>query len=590
MKFIARSREPRDRSRGQVLVLFAGAALVLFAMMAVVIDVSWLWVNTLKVQRAADAAALAGVVWLPGDKTTAGSTARMEAAKNGYTDLSGGVTITAVPATSNNRRLNVSVSAPVGTFFMKAIGISQVTVTRDAHAEFVLPVPMGSPENYYGVFGLVRGLTTTAGTASAPGAQTNLPDANLKGPLTACVSGAANCFQADGSALNPRGFWATMNTEGAENVNGDAHQPYYDTRTGKVSPPCATDSTRACYDPLNYYNYAIEMPPGSTNGSVYIYDPVFCAVANNKGTGDRWFSGTAGVSTVFELYNTNNQIYNNNVPPQTLLATSQTAGALGTALFNRISASDTTMGGPALGSGMSQCRTLTTGSYSDSRDYHNKWWRLYSGLTGGAEGTIYRLHTTTTEPAFPAQQKGTDGESSFAVYAAATGGTPRVYGLGAMQMFTPLSASGGTTASEFYLAQIDREHAGKSVEIMLWDPGDTNPLSAYVQIERPSTTTGVWTPATDMSYTAIKGTNDSDAVNCNVTTPIGPVSQITTATPTSKFNGCWVTINVPIPSGYTAPQDGWWKIKYTMNGTGTSNDVTTWKVAIRGNPVHLTLP
>ena len=30
--------------------------------------------------------------------------------------------------------------------------------------------------------------------------------------------------------------------------------------------------------------------------------------------------------------------------------------------------------------------------------------------------------------------------------------------------------------------------------------------------------------------------------------------------------------------------DGWWKIKYTVNG---ANDTTTWAVSIRGNPVHL---
>jgi hypothetical protein len=59
-----------------------------------------------------------------------------------------------------------------------------------------------------------------------------------------------------------------------------------------------------------------------------------------------------------------------------------------------------------------------------------------------------------------------------------------------------------------------------------------------------------------------------------------------------------VTIEIPIPISYTAPtppgetEPGWWKIQYTMAGasTDTSLDVTTWQVAIRGNPVHLVLP
>ena len=70
----------------------------------------------------------------------------------------------------------------------------------------------------------------------------------------------------------------------------------------------------------------------------------------------------------------------------------------------------------------------------------------------------------------------------------------------------------------------------------------------------------------------------------------GRPSPIVTANPNSKFNGCWLTIDVPIPPGYSAPQSGWWKIKYTMTGSGTSNDVTTWKVGIKGNPVHLITP
>ncbi len=36
-------------------------------LLAVVLDVSWYWANTLRVQRAADAAALAGAVYLPDD-------------------------------------------------------------------------------------------------------------------------------------------------------------------------------------------------------------------------------------------------------------------------------------------------------------------------------------------------------------------------------------------------------------------------------------------------------------------------------------------------------------------------------------------
>ena len=55
-------------------------------------------------------------------------------------------------------------SGPVNTFFARVLGINSFAASRSSKAEYVLPVPMGSPENYYGVFGELRhpggGITT----------------------------------------------------------------------------------------------------------------------------------------------------------------------------------------------------------------------------------------------------------------------------------------------------------------------------------------------------------------------------------------------------------------------------------------------
>ena len=756
----------RSASRGQVVVIFAGAMLLFAMLAAAVVDLSWYWTNNLRMQRAADAAALAGVVWLPGDPAQAYATAQAEAVKNGYTNGVGGFTVTPSVDPSNDRRLLVQISGPVGTYFARIAGLTQINASRNAKADYVLPVPMGSPENYYGVFGLTRGLTTTGtttttttnttyvtrdtgwlvpttaisgtwtpssgtlinsinsnnnvyATAAATNAEhqfggfgftsggtppisnpaanqsvtieglevrlsdtflsgscanspirvdltwnngttwttklatpnlgttsstdytipasngatttsawgpavlhswdradftdanfrtrltwtkgcatagriarvdllevrvsyrlyttttttttvtttTPIPDANLQGPGSACAFGVANCFNADGAALNPRGFWATMNTQGAANVNGDAFQAFYDTTGGATNP---------AYDATDYYNYAIEMPAGATNGSIYVYDPVFCETANNKGTGDRWFSGSNAVSSFYEVYDTQNTLYDNGDDGAALASSND--------LFRNIAAADTTMGG----SGGSECLKSTDAAYGDGRDYHNNWYLLYSGMSGGATGHVYRIHTTSTDPANVNAQKSVNGENSFALYASATGGTPKLYGLGAMQAFTPLSAAGSAVSSEFYLAQIASQYAGKTVEISLWDPGDTSPLSASLEILRP--TSGGWTPTT-LNYTAAQGTTNSGAAACNALTGTGVSSiQTNVGNTTGTFNGCWLTIRVTVPAGYVADQNGWWKIRYTMNGNGTSNDVTTWTVRILGNPVHLVLP
>src|SRR6202142_1419422 len=109
---------PRSRrQRGQVLAIFAAATILFIGILPIVIDVSWYWANSLRVQRAADAAALAGVVWLPGNVSNAQQAAYNEATKDGYTAGSG-VAITAqedsVAVTGGNPdQLDVSVTAPV---------------------------------------------------------------------------------------------------------------------------------------------------------------------------------------------------------------------------------------------------------------------------------------------------------------------------------------------------------------------------------------------------------------------------------------------------------------------------------------------
>ena len=53
-------------------------------------DLAWFYLNASRVQRAADAGALAGVVWLPGATGTANTTAQAVTQQNGYDNLDAG--------------------------------------------------------------------------------------------------------------------------------------------------------------------------------------------------------------------------------------------------------------------------------------------------------------------------------------------------------------------------------------------------------------------------------------------------------------------------------------------------------------------
>jgi hypothetical protein len=131
--------------------------------------------------------------------------------------------------------------------------------------------------------------------------------------------------------------------------------------------------------------------------------------------------------------------------------------------------------------------------------------------------------------------------------------------------------------------------------IELWDPGDTGSLSASLQILAPNASN--YAP-TAFSYSAVQGTSSGAASNCNSNSGTNVTAVTTNTGGSSLFNGCWLTISIVVPSNYTAPlptsdtiatEGGWWKIRYTMGGSTSnySTDMTTWQVAIRGNPVHL---
>jgi hypothetical protein len=249
------------------------------------------------------------------------------------------------------------------------------------------------------------------------------------------------------------------------------------------------------------------------------------------------------------------------------------------------------MGGGTTGS---QCRQSATPD-GTAADYHDSWYLLNPGnpMSGGPTGKTYRVHTTGTDPVNA--QQSADGEQSFSIFA--TGSVlPKVYGIGAMQMFTPLEADSSTPykVSSFYLAQIDPIHAGRTLELHLWDPGDTRPLIADLAFMIPTSTGWTATPFQYAANVGTSGTGPNTACNTNTGAPGTMAVRTNNGNTAGNFNGCWMTIDIPIPPSYTGAQQGWWQIQYTMHnsgiGLGTSSDVTTWTAEIQGNPVHLVAP
>jgi putative Flp pilus-assembly TadE/G-like protein len=125
-------------ARGQVMVLICLAILTIMGLIGLVADVGSMQARKQEMQTAADSAALAAAQETNyGDSTAAG---QADAASNGFTNGKNGVTVTINNPPKNGPNTGVSgyfeaiVSQPMSTYFLRALGITTITVSARAVA------------------------------------------------------------------------------------------------------------------------------------------------------------------------------------------------------------------------------------------------------------------------------------------------------------------------------------------------------------------------------------------------------------------------------------------------------------------------
>ena len=259
--------------RGVALLWVAGMLVALLGVSAFAVDLGWLYLNTSRLQKAADAGALAGVVNLPASPTQADVDAQAAASANQF-PIGNPATNTFSSAILIDNKYEVTLGTTIGTFFLKVLGINTFNISRQATAQYVQPVPMGSPANCFGV-----GDTSVLASGRFPSGQA---------PTTA----TGIC---DDYAQN---FWAAVNGQQTARVQGD---PYMTA--------CITSSGGSCsganpeYDRNNHYFYGIDIPAGKTFLDVWLYDAGFYARSNFAETGDSnlGLSTSGGANMVFTL-------------------------------------------------------------------------------------------------------------------------------------------------------------------------------------------------------------------------------------------------------------------------------------------------
>jgi Flp pilus assembly protein TadG len=121
-------------SRGQMLVIVALIIPVLLGAIALGTDVTVFYFNWMQLQKAADAAALAGANYLPDSPSTAQSTAIAYAKSNGIK----AVEIIATTVAGDDLSISVTLQRTVPYYFARALGMTagQVTTSASASPQF----------------------------------------------------------------------------------------------------------------------------------------------------------------------------------------------------------------------------------------------------------------------------------------------------------------------------------------------------------------------------------------------------------------------------------------------------------------------
>jgi hypothetical protein len=476
--------EESDSEHGAALIWVAGSLVMLMAFSALAVDLAWIYLNASRVQNAADAAALAGVINLPSFPGLAQSDAEDGAAANGFAvggGLNGANTVTASPQSDNS--LEVTVRTEVPTYFLKVIGFADFGITRTSTAEYIKPVALGSPDNQFG-----------------------------------------------GSSQD---FWAAINGRYTDRHQGD---PYATSCIDdNTTTACASGSSNPWYRPGGYY-YAVEVSAGATDLQVQFYDPGHYLL-NGGGSGG---SETGDTSWIWP-------------PPPNR----------GVSVQARLYEPDTTPGNPT-DNAVLACSPKTWGTYEApysaadrAAGGYERWVNLCGGSIANPLPGLYVLQLPS--PLW-------EGSTKFGMRATTGGGpAPRLYGINDMSIHVNRAAG----APRPWLAEIIPDHAGKTLEVDIWDIGESDTMT--LRILDPDDN------LVDCTWSATNGQSDSTLGGCTIN--VGG----------RRFNAEWLYLTIPIPDAYTCDPtlqyDCWWKVD--ISNMSNPTDRTTWTARVIGNPVHL---
>lgn len=570
-------RVQNDES-GLALVWMSLFLMVLIGFAALAVDIGHGYQVAQRAQNAADAAALAGTIYLPGDLPTAQGTAMSVAASNGFTNGSNGVTVTAVRSTAVSQ-LQVTVTQDVKTWFAKAIGFSTMHVSRKAVADYRPPVSMGSPSNQYG----------------------DDPD-----------SGGGF-----GSITYPN-FWGNIAGPSSPKANGDAYQAGGSCAAADscsqapADVSCGYAGTNTDYA-CDGYIYTVHLTSAVPSLTLQAFDPGFVAVGDTCGANDDgsnlkgadalakaqiqgWPVGVADNLAARYLYVADSS--KSNDPGYRYCTGDHNFGDPNITTTYTVLGPAAIPGDPTSAPTTPICTKSYPGYDADLAKgliaptpamqvtvngvltpeylghYFRQWDNLCPSTVNAKAGDYFiQVRTNLTTNGQPTQIG--NGHNRFALRA--TGGSNiGIYGNGKMGIYANI---GGGALTQFYLARLLPGDAGHTLTLSLFDIGDGG---------SNGTLTIVPPPDSNVSTGALTGCTMQLGISSTYQPVNGSGCQVTGVN-TTDYGGKWLTVEVPIPSNYTCDVSNanncWFRIQYQFDGF--LNDTTSWTASLGGDPVRI---
>lgn len=579
-------------------------ALMMIALLMVVafaVDIARWYMVGERLQRTVDAAALAGVPYLPAYTTQADGTARANLKLNGLTQAEANAAIV-TPDTANNKpsRLVVTASTEVPNIFAVVLGFTSQTVTRTATADYAADASMGSPCNVMG-----NEPPDAAGVRVSSAACPPSPNfwENIAGPQApkrngdryatrGCTSPDSNCD----SGSNIDYYGGTTSAGGS--VPGQAYYIY------KITPSRAVNMRVQIYDPMfiEVGDYCERNLPQNTNGLWNLGNSPnpFVTDANTRyAFGFAQGSGTGMVQNPAPTWSGKFCTGDVNFGMSAAQArTFNTTFALinPTDTFNPLASSlvcnPVSFGG--FSGNLARALVRTDSAYDATVASNFRQWvdlgaSCAISVPAANVGKDYYLMVRRNVPANPTAQRMLNpaedasttgnGHNRYGIRVQVSGGSSSDVAVSALQRM-PIYANVKAGTTNFYLARVSSGNRGAVMTVEFFDTGDASDVGEISIVNPSGAAPAGCSPAGDV-VPGVRPTSDFNTGTCT----------LTNVRNTNGYNGRIQRVRVPIPADYTCddtdPLDCWYQVRFRYLPGVIANDTTTWSVSLEGDPVRL---